>query len=573
MLSAEQRAFILKRLGRGDTATQIIEAATKLKEPFVVTGSQVAAYRKKEHIVFRDIVKRKAELGMHVGLALSENRVNHLQQLADMLEEDLLRKNTEFKKNMRWLERVKGIGSGMDYERVKEFEFNRAEYEQLRGIYDDIAKETGERVQRISKVEERADQEKQPLSIPAELIAPDFLRAYRDIKAHNHVEYIFSGGRGSTKSTFVSEAFIMLIVNNPEIHGLAMRQVRNTLRDSVYAQLQWSINEMGLSSQFKCTTSPLQIEYIPTHQQIYFRGADDPGKVKSIKPPFGYIAILWLEELDQFHGPEAIRKIEQSVIRGGELAWIFKSFNPPRTSGNWANKYIQIPKVNQYQHQSNYLTVPPEWLGQIFVDEAEHLKEVNPNAYDHEYLGIVNGTGGQVFDNVQFKALADRDIAEFDHLHQGVDWGYFPDPFAWGKMHYDAARMTLYIFDEYRAQKKGNKAVYKDLVEKKKYRPEDLIIADSAEPKSIADFKEYGANIRGTEKGADSVSYSIKWLQSLRAIIIDNVRCPFSAQEFIDYELEQDKDGNYISEYPDKNNHFIDMTRYATNLIWRRRGQ
>jgi hypothetical protein len=45
------------------------------------------------------------------------------------------------------------------------------------------------------------------------------------------------------------------------------------------------------------------------------------------------------------------------------------------------------------------------------------------------------------------------------------------------------------------------------------------------------------------------------------------------AREFLDYELEQDKDGNYISAYPDKNNHCIDRTRYAHNLVWRRRGQ
>jgi phage terminase large subunit len=65
----------------------------------------------------------------------------------------------------------------------------------------------------------------------------------------------------------------------------------------------------------------------------------------------------------------------------------------------------------------------------------------------------------------------------------------------------------------------------------------------------------------------------MKWLQSLKEIVIDNVRAPESAQEFIDYELEQDKDGEYISEYPDKNDHFIAATRYGMNIVWRRRGQ
>ena len=105
------------------------------------------------------------------------------------------------------------------------------------------------------------------------------------------------------------------------------------------------------------------------------------------------------------------------------------------------------------------------------------------------------------------------------------------------------------------------------------YTNDQMLIADSAEPKSVADLREYGAACRGAEKGPDSVTYSMKWLQGLTAIVIDPERCPYSADEFINYEYEQDRDGNYISAYPDLNNHAIDMTRYATNLIWRRRGQ
>ncbi len=429
---------------------------------------------------------------------------------------------------------------------------------------------------------------KQPstLNIPADLIAPSFLSAYRDIRDSRHTEYVFKGGRGSTKSSFVSLAIIYLLVNHPKAHAMASRQVKDTMRDSIFAQLQWAIGELGLSDQFKCTVSPMEMEYLPTGQRIYFRGADDPGKMKSIKPPFGAIEILWLEELDQFAGPEAVRKIEQSVIRGGEEAWIFKSFNPPRTANNWANKYCQIPKATQFLHTSDYRNVPAEWLGQPFIDEAEHLKAVNPAAYEHEYLGIVNGTGGQVFENVRLEKITNEQIAQFDRICEGIDWGYFPDPFSYGKMHYDAARHTLYIFGEHRANKKGNEAVWKELVAKglvRKIEVEergkklvsypDLIIADSAEPKSVADLRAYGANIRGAEKGPDSVDYSIKWLQSLTAIVIDPERCPYHADEFLNYELEQDKNGDFISAYPDKNNHAIDDARYATNLIWRKRGQ
>lgn len=412
-----------------------------------------------------------------------------------------------------------------------------------------------------------------PFSIPAELIAPDFLNTHRAIYSGNFTEFVESGGRGSTKSSFVALEIIGLIKNNPTMHAVALRQVKDTLRDSVYATLIWAIDILGLSDEFKCTTSPMEIEYLPTGQKIYFRGADDPGKIKSIKPQFGYIGIVWFEELDQYHGPEAIRNIEQSVIRGGDVAFIFKSFNPPQTANNWANKYVKIPKSSQHHHHSNYLNVPVEWLGKTFIEEAEHLKEVNPTAYEHEYLGIANNTGGAVFTNLRLESITDEQIAQFDRVLHGLDWGFYPDPASYGKMHYDSARRILYIFGELREWKKSNEDLHTILLSTKLYTDPDLLIADSAEPKSVQDFRAYGSNCRGAEKGPDSVKYSMKWLQGLTAIVIDPARAPYHAQEFGEYEYERTKDGEIISEFPDKNNHAIDDTRYATNLIWRSRGK
>lgn len=422
--------------------------------------------------------------------------------------------------------------------------------------------------------------------IPADLIAPSFSNAYRDIIQKRHTEYVFKGGRGSTKSSFVAQAFIYLLINNPQIHGLALRQVADTLRDSVYGRLKWAIGELGLSDSFKCTLSPMEIEYLPTGQKIYFRGADDPGKIKSITPTFGYIGIVWFEELDQFRGQNAIRTVEQS-IRGGDEIYYFKSFNPPPTKSNWANKSLETPKANRYIHHSTYLDVPPEWLGLPWLTEAEHLKETNPDAYKNEYLGEATNDSGMVFTNVVQREITDEEIAQFDYVLHGLDWGYYPDPASFGKMHYDAARRTLYIFGEARHFKKSNKNLFKALVEEDKViraiedfndgdpivAYPDLIIADSAEPKSVGDFKAYGANIRGAEKGPDSRSYSYKWLQGLNAIVIDPKRAPYHAEEFLNCEYERTKDGEIISEYPAKNDHAIDDTRYATNLIWRRRGE
>lgn len=416
------------------------------------------------------------------------------------------------------------------------------------------------------------DTEFQSVFLPADSIAPSFVSAYRDIRDHKHTEYVFYGGRGSTKSSFISLIMVYLLVNNPDLHGFAMRQVANTLRNSVYSQIVWAISELGLSKKFRCTTSPLEITYLPTGQKIFFYGNDDPNKIKSVKPPFGYIGLLWLEELDQFAGENEVRKIEQSVIRGGDLAYIFKSFNPPPTLNNWVNKYIKVPKDTQYRHESNYLDVPPEWLGKVFLEEAEFLKTINPRVYEHEYMGIPSSAGGAVFENIELRKITDDEIEQFDNVLHGVDFGYYPDPAHYSRCHYDAARLTLYIYGELRRWKTSNRELYDALVEYG-LMPDDLLICDSAEPKSIGDLREYGASARGAEKGHESVKYSIKWLQSLVKIVIDYERCPDTVEEFTSYEYEMNKDGSFISQYPDRANHAIASVRYATNLIWRRRGK
>ena len=422
------------------------------------------------------------------------------------------------------------------------------------------------------KIEKPVVPEKEYGGIAANLIAPAFSSVLFDIQEHEHSEYVLPGGRGSTKSSFISLNIVDLIMRYENMHACVMRQVGDTMRSTVYQQVLWAISALGLDDEFNCTVSPLEITRIKTGQKIYFRGADDPGKIKSIKVPFGYIGIVWFEELDQFSGEEAVRKIEQSVIRGGDVAYKFKSFNPPKSVQNWANKYLKVPRDDRLVTESTYLTVPKKWLGKPFLDDAEFLKETNPTAYENEYLGVVNGTGGNVFDNVKIREITDEEIKTFDRIYCGVDWGWYPDPFAFTKMTYIASQHRLIIFDEYRCNRQSNEQTANALKEKG-ITANDLIICDSAEMKSIGDYRAFGLLARPAEKGPGSVDYSMKWLQSLNEIVIDNRRCPETAKEFLDYEYERDKEGNVISGYPDKNNHSIDSVRYATNFIWRRKGQ
>lgn len=431
-------------------------------------------------------------------------------------------------------------------------------------------KETKEEQQRIA---ERARlQEVYHLDLS---VVPDvFHRMIRDIRAKKHSEYILPGGRGSMKSSTISLVIPELIKNNSNMHALILRKVGNTIKDSVYAQMKWALDKLNLSEEFTCKVSPMEITYKATGQKIYFRGADDPLKIKSIKPEFGYIGIVWFEELDQFAGPEEIRNIQQSAIRGGNEAYKFKSFNPPRSKNNWANEYTTQAKEKDesamVQH-STYLDlgIEQEWLGDMFLKDAEHLKETNPDAYDNEYLGHANGNGGNVFEYIEERTITDEEISHFDRIYQGVDWGWLPDKYAFVRLYYDAARETIYFIDEMYENKKSNEWTAGEI----KHRGYDdyEITCDSAEPKSVTDYRDYGLAARSAIKGPGSIEYSMKWWQR-RKLVFDPARTPNARDEFKKYEYERDKDGNIISGYPDKDNHLIDASRYATERLWTRRG-
>lgn len=405
--------------------------------------------------------------------------------------------------------------------------------------------------------------------LPASVIG----RAYVDINRHivPNVSYVFEGGRGSIKSTYISEKIIELLKKYPFLHAVVVRKVAGTLKDSVYAQFVWSIDKLGLTEEFELKKSPLEIVYKKTGQTIYFRGVDEPTKLKGIKPRFGYCGILWKEEADQLNGEEEERSINQSVLRGGDIAFDFSSYNPPKSKDAWVHKKKATLQgdPNTVYHKSTYKEVPPEWLGQKFINDAERLKELNPEAYENEYMGEANGSGGNVFDNVEVRTITDEEISRFDTIYQGVDFGWFPDKYVFVRVAYEPAQERIYLLDEHAVNKESNAITGQWILD---HGYDDYpITCDSAEPKSINDYKDIGLPAKGAIKGAGSIDYGMKWLQC-RTIVIDPERTPYAREEIINYEYERDKDGNVISGYPDANNHSIDALRYSLERFYNKRG-
>ena len=410
----------------------------------------------------------------------------------------------------------------------------------------------------IKKSENEFKSEKNKIE---KLIAPAFKKVFQDLVKEKHTHYWLKGGRGSTKSSFISIQIINGIMADKNANCVALRKVGQNLKDSVYEQLQWAISALGVDNLWQGKVSPLELIYIPTGQRIIFRGADKPKKIKSTKFRKGYCKYLWYEEVDEFNGMSEIRTINQSLMRGGDKFVVFYSFNPPKSQRNWTNIEMTEEREDKLVHHSTYLGVPKEWLGEQFIVEAEHLKNVNYESYAHEYLGEVTGTGGEVFTNITIRTISDEEIRMFDRIARGIDWGYASDPFTYTVNHYDRKRRRLYIFYEIYKVGLSNKKAY-ELI-KQENKNNKIVVCDSAEPKSIAEMNSYGLRVIGAKKGPDSVEYGIKWLQDLEEIVIDPVRCPNTTREFNGYELEKDKYGEFKADFPDKNNHTIDAVRYS----------
>lgn len=450
---------------------------------------------------------------------------------------------------------------------------------------------------RIKALETKADaQEAARAAISSidvmEHIAPVYYPIHADIEAAGHQYYNLPGGRGSAKSSFVSLEIVNGVMKDQTgcSNAIVFRRTANTMRESVYAQIAWAIDMLGANSFWRGNVSPMSWTYLPTGAVILFRGLDDSNKLRSIKPKKGTFRFIWLEEFSELPGENFTRSVMQSVIRGGGNFAVFRSFNPPISKSNWANVFISQPDDRALTLHTSYLDIPPEWLGEGFLYEAERLKSINPKAYDHEYMGLAVGAGGEVFPNIEERTLTDEEIDNLGYIYHGVDFGFAQDPAVLMRVAYDSKHDTIYLLDEFYKKHCSNRELAEEIYRRgydktgryssyvspiygySSTLETSTIICDCAEPKSIADLQVEGLKAIACRKFPGCVLYRIKWLQN-RKIVIDPARTPNAYREFVNYQYETDKDGVFLSDVPDKDNHCIDATAYALDRLIYRRGE
>lgn len=406
-----------------------------------------------------------------------------------------------------------------------------------------------------------------------DIIAPAFYSVHWDILDGKHTYYDLYGGRGSTKSSFISTEIVFGMMKDAEegifSNAIVFRKVEKYIRESVYEQIAWAIDALGVTDLWKATLSPMQFIYLPTGQKITFRGLDKAKRTKSIKSKRGWYKYLWFEELDEFDGIEEIRNVQQSVIRGGSQFAVFKSFNPPISRSNWANVYVNEPREDSYRHKSDYTSVPADWLGDQFIADAEHLRATNERAYRHEYLGEPVGLGTNIFDMLEIRTITDEEIQTYQSIYQGQDFGWYPDPKAFIRAAYVPNKEQIVLLDELGGCKIRN-ADMAQMIKDKGYNDYSLLCGVD-EQESIVDLRDAGIPARNAIVTPGSRKYTFEWLQC-RTIVIDPARTPRAYKEITEYEHEVDGNGEVIADYPDGNDHWIDALRYAISPIAMRRG-
>ena len=310
------------------------------------------------------------------------------------------------------------------------------------------------------------------------------------------------------------------------------------------------------------------------------------------RPKFGrgYAAVVWFDELDQFDGIDTVRSILNSLRRSGDDFWIFYTYNPPRTPWSWVNRkeLERERRADTLVRRSGYLDVVgthPEWLGAPFVEEVEYLRDVDERAWRSEYLDEVTGTGGSVFGNVVGRRLTDAQCSGFSRTRNGMDCGWFPDPWRFVRCGWVPGERRMFLFQELSANRKTPAETGAMVAEALTYADEpggdpcqhdELIWADDTpdDKQSMAVWRrELGLRVRPARK-SNMRRLSYEWLAGMREIVIDPVRCPLAYEEFRLKEFERDRDGTWVDEIPDGNDHSIDAVRYAVmdDVLRGRRG-
>ena len=387
-------------------------------------------------------------------------------------------------------------------------------------------------------------------------ILPVYWPYVRDYTTRFNVYY---GGAGSGKSHFVAQKTLLKIFQYKR-KLLVVRKVGNTLKDSVWAMYLKLLYQMPQTIK-SINKSEYTIELV-NGSIILFKGFDDPEKIKSIEG----ITDIVVEEASELTEDDFDQLNLRLRAKCGMLQ-IHLMFNPV-SKANWVYKRFfkdGTPEDTVVIH-TTYKDNPH--LPKEYIDSLFRLERTNPAYFKIYVLGSFATLDKLVFPVKTVRLISEDEVKDLP-FWIGLDFGYTNDPTAitWG--YCDVADRKLFITGEYDKTGMTNDVIATTITSLGFAK--ERIVADSAEPKSIAELKRLGiSRIIPAAKGPDSIKNGIDRLQGYD-IIIDE-RCPKTIEEFDNYTWRKDKKtGEYINEAIDMFNHHIDSIRYGTQNVMKKK--
>ena len=375
---------------------------------------------------------------------------------------------------------------------------------------------------------------------------------------------VVKGSRASKKSKTTALWIIYNMMKYKNANTLVVRKVFRTLKDSCYSDLRWAINRFQVQDYWELKESPLEMTYKPTGQKILFRGFDDPLKITSISVSVGSLCWCWVEEAYELTNEKYFNMLDES-IRGVVEEPLFKQIIitlNPWNEGHWIKaRFFDREAKNILALTTNYFC--NEWLDETDKELFEDMKIRDPRRYQVAGLGNWGIVDGLVYENWQELEFDWREILDKRQKAKavfGLDFGYTNDPAAFFCAILDQEQKEIYVFDEIYQKGMQNTAIYSN-IEKLGFKKE-IIVADSAEPKSIDHLKGLGLyRIKASKKGKDSINAGIQFIQDFKIFI--HPRCVNFLTEISNYAWDKDKFGKAVNKPIDDFNHLMDAMRYA----------
>ena len=371
---------------------------------------------------------------------------------------------------------------------------------------------------------------------------------------------VCKGSRASKKSKTTALRIIYNMMKYDQANTLVVRKTYRTLKDSCFTDLKWATKRLEVDNLWEFKYSPLEATYLPTGQKILFRGLDDPLKVTSITVEYGYLCWAWLEESYEITSEKDFDTLDESIR--GELPphlwkqWMI-TFNP------WNEHHWLKKRFFDAENDPDILAITTNYKCNEWLDEAdlrlfENMKKNNPRRYQVAGLGNWGIVDGLVYENWKEEEFTLDQVVNCDSV-DGIDFGYTNDPAAVFIGFIDTEHKKLYVWDEVYKKGLSNKRLYEE-IESMHYQKKSFT-ADCAEPKSIDELRGYGLRVEKSQKGKDSITHGIQYIQDFEIII--HPRCVNFITEIGNYTWDEDRLGNKINRPIDDFNHLMDSMRYA----------